>query len=76
MYGIDDFSPIINPGQSAILAIGAIADRPISEGGQLVLRPTLRLTLAVDHRVADGVVGALFLQDLRSVLEAPEALQD
>lgn len=76
MYGIDDFSPIINPGQSAILAIGAIADRPISEGGQLVLRPTLRLTLAVDHRVADGVVGALFLQDLRPVLEAPEALQD
>jgi pyruvate dehydrogenase E2 component (dihydrolipoamide acetyltransferase) len=76
MYAVDDFSPIINPGQSAILATGAIVERPINEGGQLVLRPTLRMTLAVDHRVADGIAGALFLKDLRDLLEAPEALQD
>ena len=76
MYGVDDFSPIINPGQSAILATGAIVERPVVEGGQLVLRPTLRASLAVDHRVADGVTGALFLKDLRSVLEASEALRD
>jgi pyruvate dehydrogenase E2 component (dihydrolipoamide acetyltransferase) len=75
MYGVDDFSPIINPGQSAILATGAIVERPVSEGGQLALRPTLRTTLAVDHRVTDGASGALFLKDLRSVLEAPEALR-
>ncbi len=74
MYGVDDFSPIINPGQSAILATGAIVERPAGEGGQLVLRPTLRMTLAVDHRVADGVAGALFLKDARAVLEAPQAL--
>ncbi len=76
MYGVDDFSPIINPGQSAILATGAIVERPVGEGRQLVLRPTLRTTLAVDHRVADGVTAALFLKDLRSVLEASEALRD
>ncbi len=74
MYGVDDFAPIINPGQSAILAAGAIAERPWGEAGQLVLRPTLRLTLAVDHRVADGADGALFLKDLRAMLEAPDEL--
>lgn len=74
MYNVDDFSPIINPGQSAILAAGAIVERPVSQAGQLVLRPMLRLTLAVDHRVADGVTGALFLKDMRSVLETPETL--
>ena len=75
MYHVDDFSPIINPGQSAILATGAIVERPINDAGQLVMRPMLRATLAVDHRVADGVTGALFLKDLRSVIEAPEALR-
>jgi pyruvate dehydrogenase E2 component (dihydrolipoamide acetyltransferase) len=74
MYGIDDFSPIINPGQSAILAAGAILDRPANNNGQLVLRPTLRLTLAVDHRVADGAAGCLFLKDMRELLEAPQSL--
>jgi pyruvate dehydrogenase E2 component (dihydrolipoamide acetyltransferase) len=74
MYNVDDFSPIINPGQSAILAVGAIVERPVSQVGQLVLRPMLHLTLAVDHRVTDGVTGALFLNDLRSVLEAPDTL--
>ena len=76
MYAVDDFSPIINPGQSAILATGAIVERVVSESGKLMLRPTLRMTLAVDHRVADGIAGALFLKDLRDLLEAPEALQD
>ena len=75
MYDVDDFSPIINPGQSAILAVGAIVERPMGEAGQMILRSMLRLTLAVDHRVADGVNGALFLKDLRSVLEAPEVLR-
>jgi len=76
MYAVDDFSPIINPGQSAILATGAIVERVVSESGKLMLRPTLRMTLAVDHRVADGIAGALFLKDLRDLLEVPEALQD
>jgi pyruvate dehydrogenase E2 component (dihydrolipoamide acetyltransferase) len=75
MYGVDDFSPIINPGQSAILAAGAILERPVSEDGTLVLRPTLHLTLGVDHRVADGIVGAIFLKDFRTLLESPEGLK-
>jgi pyruvate dehydrogenase E2 component (dihydrolipoamide acetyltransferase) len=76
MYGVDDFSPIVNPGQSAILAVGAIRERPVGEDGKLVLRPTLHMTLAVDHRVADGTAGALFLKELGAVLEAPDALRD
>jgi pyruvate dehydrogenase E2 component (dihydrolipoamide acetyltransferase) len=75
MYGVDDFSAIINPGQSAILAVGAIRERPVAEAGQLALRPTLRMTLAVDHRVADGAAGALFLKDIRAILETPDVLQ-
>ena len=74
MYGIDNFSPIINPDQSAILAVGAIAERPTGENGQVVLRPMMKATLAVDHRVADGVSGALFFRDFVKVLESPEAL--
>lgn len=74
MFGIDDFSPILNPPQSAILAVGAIVERPVGEEGKVVLRPTLRLTLAVDHRAADGVEGALFLKAIRETLVSPEAL--
>jgi pyruvate dehydrogenase E2 component (dihydrolipoamide acetyltransferase) len=76
MFGVDDFTPILNPPQSAILAAGAIVERPVGEDGQIVLRPTLRLTLAVDHRVADGVDGARFLQDLRILLEQADKLAD
>lgn len=74
MLGVDDFAPILNPPQSAILAVGAIVERPVAERGQVVVRPTMRLTLAVDHRVADGADGANFLQDLRSLLETPDQL--
>lgn len=74
MYGVDSFAPILNPPQSAILAVGAVSERPVGEGGQMVLRPTVHLTLAVDHRAADGVDGALFLKDLRHLLSTPEEL--
>ena len=74
MYGVDEFAPILNPPQSAILAVGAVSERPVGEGGQVVLRPTVRLTLAVDHRVADGVDAALFLKELRALLSTPETL--
>ena len=71
MLGVDVFQAIINPPQSAILATGRIADRPVVEDGQVVARPTIHLTLSVDHRVLDGATGARFLQDLRSVIEDP-----
>ena len=74
MYGIDSFIPVLNPPQSAILATGAIAERPVGVAGQLVLQPTLNITLAVDHRVADGAQGAQFLSELRELLEAPARL--
>jgi pyruvate dehydrogenase E2 component (dihydrolipoamide acetyltransferase) len=71
MYGIDTFIPILNPPQSAILAAGAIKERPVGESGAVVLRPTLPLTLAADHRVVDGAQAALFLTDMRELLQAP-----
>lgn len=74
MYAIDDMIPILNPPQSAILGAGAIVERPVGENGQVVLRPTLRLTLSVDHRVADGADAAQFMKDLRQLLEEPEKL--
>ena len=73
-YGIDGFLPILNPPQSAILAAGAIADRPAALNGQIVLQPTMHLSLAVDHRVADGSQAAEFLRDLRELLEAPSRM--
>jgi pyruvate dehydrogenase E2 component (dihydrolipoamide acetyltransferase) len=68
---VDIFQAIINPPQSAILATGRIAERPVVEDGEVVARPTIHLTLSVDHRVVDGATGARFLQDLRHVIEAP-----
>lgn len=74
MYGVDSFLPILNPPQSAILAAGAIAERPVGVAGRVVLEPTLHLSLAVDHRVADGARAALFLSALTALLESPSVL--
>lgn len=71
MLGVDVFQAIINPPQSAILATGRIAERPVVEQGQVVARPTIYLTLSVDHRVLDGAAAARFLQDLQSLIEEP-----
>lgn len=71
MLGVDEFSAIINPPESAILAIGRIAERPVAEDGQVVCRHTVRLTLSVDHRVLDGAAGARFLADLKQLIEDP-----
>ena len=73
MFGIDRFSAIINPPESAILAVGRTTSRPgaMNEAGEIGLIPTLTLTLSVDHRVLDGVVAARFLQDVREAIEEP-----
>lgn len=71
MLGVDVFQAIINPPQSAILATGRIAGRPVVEKGQVVARPTIYLTLSVDHRVLDGATAARFLQDLQVLIEDP-----
>ena len=71
MFGIDQFTAIINPPESGILAIGAIEEKPVVMDGQVVTRPRLRVTMSCDHRVIDGAVGARFLQTLRRMLENP-----
>lgn len=78
MFGIDHFTAIINPPQSAILAVGRIVKRAVvctkEQGDEVVIRPVMRISLSVDHRIVDGVVAARFLQDLVAVLENPDLL--
>jgi pyruvate dehydrogenase E2 component (dihydrolipoamide acetyltransferase) len=75
MYGVDSFSAVINLPQAAILAVGALRQRPIvDETGSLVARPTIILTLACDHRILYGVDGARFLARIAELLERPLAL--
>ena len=71
MFGIDQFTAIINPPEVGILAIGAIEDKPVVVGEELEVRKRLRVTMSCDHRVVDGAVGAAFLQTLRRMLENP-----
>jgi pyruvate dehydrogenase E2 component (dihydrolipoamide acetyltransferase) len=74
MLPIDEFSAIINPPEAAILAVGAIVDKPVVVDGQLGVGKRLRVTLSCDHRVLDGAMGARFLADLKTLLEAPLGL--
>jgi pyruvate dehydrogenase E2 component (dihydrolipoamide acetyltransferase) len=71
MFGIDEFTAIINPPESAILAVGAVTDKVVAVNGQPVVQPRLRMTMSCDHRVIDGATGARFLQTLRGFLEEP-----
>jgi pyruvate dehydrogenase E2 component (dihydrolipoamide acetyltransferase) len=71
MFGIDQFTAIINPPEVGILAIGAIEDKPVVIGGEPQVRKRLRVTMSCDHRVVDGAVGAKFLQTLRRLIENP-----
>ena len=74
MFGVKDFAAIINPPQAMILAVGAGEERPVVRKGQVVVRNMMNCTLAVDHRVVDGAMGAQFLQTLRSYVEQPAAM--
>ncbi len=71
MMDIDEFTAIINPPDACILAVGKIAETPVVENGEIVVRNLLKLTLSCDHRVVDGAVGAKFLQTLKAFLENP-----
>lgn len=71
MFGIDQFTAIINPPEAAILAVGATETKPVWENGEFVPRQKMRVTMSCDHRIIDGAVGAKFLQTLRQLLEAP-----
>ncbi|MGI5835026.1 MAG: dihydrolipoamide acetyltransferase family protein [Chloroflexota bacterium] len=74
MFGIDSFTPIVNPPESAILGVGRIVEKGVGVGGQLELRPMMTLSLSFDHRILDGAPAAKFLQRLRQLLEEPYLL--
>lgn len=71
MFGILEFTSIINQPNSAILSVGAIVEKPVVKNGQIVVGNTMKVTLACDHRTVDGATGAQFLQTLRAYLENP-----
>ncbi|MEO7910069.1 MAG: dihydrolipoamide acetyltransferase family protein [Roseiflexaceae bacterium] len=74
MYGVDSFTAIINPPESAILAVGRIVETPVARNGAVVVRPIMQLTLSADHRIVDGAAAARFLAALRERLEEPYLL--
>ena len=71
MFGTDHFTPIINPPESAILAVCRTVDKPVVVNGQVVIRPMCNFVLGFDHRLIDGAVGAKFMARLRELLENP-----
>ncbi len=71
MFGIDEFTAIINPPEVAIFAIGAVGDVPVVIDGALAVRTHVRITMSCDHRAVDGATGARFMQTLRRLIENP-----
>ncbi len=71
MFGIERFIAVLNPPQVAIVAVGAIAEQAVVEGGEVVVQPRMELTLTCDHRAVDGAVGAEFLRTLKELVEQP-----
>lgn len=71
MFGIDEFSAVINPPEGAILAVGQVREVPVVHDGAVVVGKRLAMTLSCDHRVVDGAVGAAFLAELRRLIEHP-----
>jgi len=71
MFGVDNFIAIINPPQCAILAVGQVAPRVVPDGDRIAVRSMMTMTLSADHRIADGVIAARFLQEVKKLLEKP-----
>ena len=74
MYGVDEFVAIINPPEAAILAVGAIKDAPVVDGGRIVPGKVMRMTLSVDHRVFYGATAAQFMAEVKRLIENPVTL--
>src|SRR6267143_2646325 len=74
MFDIDQFTAVINPPESGIVAIGSIVAKAVPDGDRVVVRRRLRLTMSCDHRVIDGATGAVFLRTLKQMLENPLAM--
>lgn len=71
MYAVDTFTPIINQPQSAILGVGRIVEKPVVKNKEVMIEPTMHLSLSFDHRIIDGAPAAQFLTDLKELLENP-----
>jgi pyruvate dehydrogenase E2 component (dihydrolipoamide acetyltransferase) len=71
MFGIEEFTAIINPPDACIMAVGAIRQEPVVKNGQVVPGNRMKVTLSCDHRVVDGASGAEFLQTFKQLLEEP-----
>jgi pyruvate dehydrogenase E2 component (dihydrolipoamide acetyltransferase) len=74
MFGVEHFTAIINPPNSAILACGAAVQQPVVRDGQLVVGTQMQATLSLDHRVIDGAMAAQYLASLKEFIEEPETL--
>jgi len=74
MFGVDTFTPIINPPETAILGVGRIVEKPVVVDKKIVVKPVMQLSLSFDHRVMDGAPAAQFLQKLKEIIENPESL--
>jgi pyruvate dehydrogenase E2 component (dihydrolipoamide acetyltransferase) len=71
MFGIDEFTAIINPNDSCILAVGGIKNTPVIKNGEIVPGNLMKLTLSCDHRIVDGATGSSFLKTLKELIEDP-----
>lgn len=71
MFGIEEFTAIINPPDACILAVGGINQKPVVKDGEIVVGNTMKVTLSCDHRVVDGAKGAAFLNDFKAIMEGP-----
>jgi pyruvate dehydrogenase E2 component (dihydrolipoamide acetyltransferase) len=71
MFGVEQFTAVLNPPQAAILAVGATEERPVVRGGEITARPMMTMTLTVDHRAVDGAEAADFLRTLKTFVEEP-----
>jgi pyruvate dehydrogenase E2 component (dihydrolipoamide acetyltransferase) len=71
MFGIEEFTAIINPPDACIMAVGTIVEKPVVKKGQIVVGHTMKVTLSCDHRVVDGAVGSAFLQTFKKYMENP-----
>jgi pyruvate dehydrogenase E2 component (dihydrolipoamide acetyltransferase) len=71
MFGVETFHAILNPPESGILAVSAAIQKPVVVDGEIVIRPCMKLSLSVDHRIVDGVLAAKFLRRVKELVEAP-----
>ena len=74
MFGIHEFTAVINPPEAGIVAVGQVEEVPVAMNGQVVVRPRMKVTMGCDHRVVDGATGARFLQTLKAMLEEPATI--